>query len=129
MEAFLLDWGVSDAGHRTNIMQPNVSPEDAYRDVGIGVVNSSGTNATGPMVITQELRRPAQRAGPGRGSGIQRRAGHRFLPLGEGVGNVQITAVNLQTGAVSSTQTWAAGGYELRWPRASISSSPARMTR
>ena len=34
MEAFLLDWGFSDAGHRTNIMEPNVSAQDAFRDVG-----------------------------------------------------------------------------------------------
>jgi hypothetical protein len=32
---------------------------------------------------------------------------------GEGVGGVQVTAVNLATGQVSSTQTWASGGYEL----------------
>ena len=35
-----------------------------------------------------------------------------YLP-GEGQGGVQIDAVNLQTGAVSSTQTWSSGGYEL----------------
>ena len=35
------------------------------------------------------------------------------MPSGQGVGNVQITAVNLKTGQVSSTQTWGSGGYEL----------------
>jgi hypothetical protein len=32
---------------------------------------------------------------------------------GEGQGNVQIDAVNLQTGQVTSTQTWDSGGYEI----------------
>ncbi len=36
-----------------------------------------------------------------------------FYTSGQGVGNVQITAVNLATGGVSSTQTWSSGGYEL----------------
>ena len=40
-------------------------------------------------------------------------AGTGFYQPGEGQGGVQIDAVNLQTGAVSSTQTWDSGGYEL----------------
>src|SRR5262249_5023692 len=55
MEAFLLDWGVSDAGHRANILQPNVSAQGAYRDVGIGLVNSNGPNGVGPLVVTQDF--------------------------------------------------------------------------
>ena len=49
MEAFLLDWGVSDDGHRMNIQQPNVSSQNAYRDVGIGLVSTSGTSSVGPV--------------------------------------------------------------------------------
>ena len=40
MEAFLLDWGVADDGHRMNIQQMGVSAQNAYRDVGIGLVNT-----------------------------------------------------------------------------------------
>ena len=56
-------------------------------------------------------------------------SGTGFYQPGEGQGGVQIDAVNLQTGQVSSTQTWASGGYELSLPRASTRSSPASMTR
>ncbi len=113
MEAFLLDWGVSDAGHRTNIMQPNVSPQNAYRDVGIGIVNSNGPNSTGPIVLTQEFGAQPNEQAQVVGVAFNGAQGDASYQPGQGVGNVQITAVNLQTGAVSSTQTWAAGGYEL----------------
>ena len=42
--------------------------------------------------------------------------GTGFYQPGEGQGGVQIDAVNLQTGQVSSTQTWDSGGYELSLP-------------
>src|SRR5262249_2751587 len=32
MQAFLLDWGVSNDGHRVNIQQPGVQPQNAYSD-------------------------------------------------------------------------------------------------
>ena len=64
MEAFLLDWGVSDDGHRMNIQQPDTSAQNAYRDVGIGLVNTSGTSSVGPLVVTQDFARPGQRDRP-----------------------------------------------------------------
>ena len=44
------------------------------------------------------------------------KSGTNFYQPGEGQGGVQIDAVNLQTGQVLSTQTWASGGYELALP-------------
>ncbi len=43
-------------------------------------------------------------------------SGTNFYQPGEGEGGMQIDAVNLQTGQVLSTQTWASGGYELALP-------------
>ena len=113
MEAFLLDWGVSDNGHRMNIQQMGVSADNAYRDVGIGIVNTSGTSTVGPMVITQDFGAQAHEQAQVVGVAYNDPNSTGFYTSGQGVGNVQITAVNLATGAVSSTQTWSAGGYEL----------------
>ena len=41
MQAFLIDWGVPSDGHRINIQQPGVSANNAYRDVGIGIVQTT----------------------------------------------------------------------------------------
>jgi uncharacterized protein YkwD len=112
MEAFLLDWGVSDAGHRNNVMEPNVSPQDAYRDVGIGLV-SGGANSTGPLVVTQDFGAQPNEQAQVVGVAFNDTQGTGSYQPGEGVGNIQITAVNLATGQVSSTQTWDSGGYEL----------------
>jgi uncharacterized protein YkwD len=113
MEAFLLDWGVSDAGHRNNIMQPGVSAQDAYRDVGISLINSSGDNSTGPLVVTQEFGAQPNEQAQVVGVAFNDSQGTGSYQPGEGVGSVQVTAVNLSTGQVSSTQTWDSGGYEL----------------
>ena len=112
MEAFLLDWGVSDDGHRMNIQQMGVSSQNSYRDVGIGLVNSSG-NSVGPLVVTQDFASQANEQAQVVGVAYKDPNSTGFYASGQGVGNVQVTAVNLKTGQVSSTQTWASGGYEL----------------
>ena len=113
MEAFLLDWGVSDDGHRANIQQMGVSAEDAYRDVGIGLVTTGSGSSVGPMVVTQDFASQTNEQAQVVGVAFNDTQGTGFYAAGEGVGNVQVTAVNTQTGQVSSTQTWASGGYEL----------------
>src|SRR5271163_1926802 len=56
MQAFLMDWGVPSDGHRINIQQPGVSPQNAYTNVGIGIVQTSSSNPSfGPMVTTQDF--------------------------------------------------------------------------
>jgi uncharacterized protein YkwD len=115
MEAFLLDWGVSDDGHRMNIQQMGVSAGNAYRDVGVGIVNTSvtGTSSVGPMVVTQDFGAQTNEQSQVVGVAYNDPNSTGFYTSGSGAANVQITAVNLATGAVSSTQTWSSGGYEL----------------
>lgn len=111
MEAFLLDWGVSDAGHRTNILEPGVSSDNAYRDVGIGLVNG-GNGGTGPLVVTQDFGTQGNEQAQVVGSAYNDPQGTGTFQPGSGVGGIDISAVNLSTGQVSSTQTWASGGYQ-----------------
>jgi uncharacterized protein YkwD len=113
MEAFLLDWGVPDDGHRDNIQQPGVSAQNAYRDAGVGLVNANPGSTVGPLVVTQDFGSQANEQAQVVGVAFNDNQGTGSYAVGEGVGNVQITAVNTQTGQVSSTQTWASGGYEL----------------
>jgi uncharacterized protein YkwD len=117
MQAFLFDWGVPSDGHRINIQQPGVTPQNAYRDVGIGIVQTNPNNPSiGPMVITQDFAsRPSSQAQLVGVAYYDNSSTHFYQP-GEGQGGVQIDAVNRQTGAVLSTQTWDSGGYELSLP-------------
>jgi Cysteine-rich secretory protein family len=114
MQAFLMDWGVPSDGHRINIQQPGVAAQNAYTSVGIGLVNTSASNSSfGPMVVTQDFGSQANTQAQVVGVAFNDTAGTGFYLPGEGAGGVQIDAVNLKTGAVSSTQTWSSGGYEL----------------
>jgi hypothetical protein len=114
MQAFLMDWGVPSDGHRINIQQPGVAAQNAYTSVGIGLVNTSSSNSSfGPMVVTQDFGSQANTQAQVVGVAFNDTAGTGFYLPGEGAGGVQIDAVNLKTGAVSSTQTWSSGGYEL----------------
>jgi hypothetical protein len=114
MQAFLIDWGVPGDGHRINIQQPGVSAQNAYTSVGIGDVQTSASNPSfGPLVITQDFGSQANTQAQVVGVAYSDNAGTGFYLPGEGQGGVQINAVNLKTGAVSSTQTWDSGGYEL----------------
>jgi hypothetical protein len=112
MQAFLFDWGVADKGHRRNLQQPNVSADNAFTDVGIGIVHTN-KNSFGPLVITQDFgSRPNEKAQL-LGTVYNDDNGNAFYDVGEGAGNVLITATNLATGKHSSVQTWDAGGYQL----------------
>ncbi len=112
MQAFLMDWGVPSDGHRINIQQPGVSPSDAYQSVGIGMVSTNNASV-GPMVVTQDFGSQSNAQAQLVGVAYTDNNGSNFYQPGEGQGGIQIDAVNLQTGAVSSTQTWDSGGYEL----------------
>ena len=115
MQAFLIDWGVPSDGHRINIQQPGVSAQNAYTSVGIGIVQTSppalrrsGRWSSPRISAARPIPRPRSSASP-----ITTPAARVSTCRVKGQGGVQIDAVNLQTGAVSSTQTWASGGYEL----------------
>ena len=112
MQAFLIDWGVPDAGHRRNILQPDVSSSDAYQSVGIGIASTSNSTV-GPLVITQDFgsqpNQPAELVGVAYYDNQQT----GMYEMGEGQGGVQIDATNLATGQTTSTQTWSTGGYQI----------------
>lgn len=112
MQAFLIDWGVPDQGHRRNILQPDAS-QPSYREVGIGIVNSNN-NGLGPLVITQDY--GAQNGSNPYLLGIayNDKNNDNFYQPGEGLGDVTVTAVNAQNGQSQSVQTWASGGYQLQ---------------
>ncbi len=113
MQAFLIDWGVKDGGHRRNILQPDATDDQDGSDVvGIGITESARFGF-GPKVVTQN---------------IARQNGARALILGavfedadrdgrfsykEGRGDVSISVKNLGNGQVSSVQSWDAGGYQM----------------
>ncbi|MHC5539929.1 CAP domain-containing protein, partial [Singulisphaera rosea] len=112
MEAFLIDWGVASHGHRDNILQPNTSTGDAYRDVGIGIVNATKSQV-GPMVITQDFGAQQGEKAELVGVAFSDPNHSGTYNLGEGVGNVTIQVTNKSTGATTSVQTWDAGGYQM----------------
>jgi hypothetical protein len=113
MEAFLIDWGVPGNGHRDNLLQPGVSAANAYRDVGIGLAQTSGGSSVGPTVVTQDFGAQPNESAQLVGVAFNDTNGDRFFNSTEGVANVQIDAVNLKTGQVSSTQTGSFGGYQM----------------
>ncbi len=114
MQAFLIDWGVPSDGHRINIQQPGVAADNAYRDVGIGIVQTNPNNSSfGPMVVTEDFASQSNSQAQLVGVAYYDNSDTGFYQPGEGQGNVQIDAVNLQTGSVASTQTWSSGGYAL----------------
>jgi hypothetical protein len=113
MQAFLIDWGVSDRGHRRNIQQTDVNSDKAYNEVGIGIVSTTNKNL-GPLVITQNFARSSTNPAP-KLLGVVYNDNDRnsFYTPGEGVNQVQIRAQNLETGEVASTNNWDSGGYQL----------------
>lgn len=112
MQAFLIDWGVSDSGHRRNLLQANVPTSGAFKDTGIGIASTSNSKV-GPLVITQDFgtqpNTPAQLVGV-----VYSDPGHTGqYQLNSGQGNVQIDATNLASGQTTSVQTWDTGGYQI----------------
>ncbi len=114
MESFLFDWGVADHGHYNNLVQPGVTAQKAYKDVGIGLVNTSG-NGVGPLVITTDFG-AEQNEGPQIVGVVYNDKNHdNFYNPGEGEGGVTITATD-SNGKAYSMQTWQSGGYQLAVP-------------
>jgi uncharacterized protein YkwD len=113
MQAFLIDWGVPSDGHRITIQQPGVSAQNAFRDVGIGIVQTPASSSVGPEVVTQDFASQANEQAQLVGVAYYDNSHTNFYQPGEGQGGLQIDAVNLQSGQVFSTQTWSSGGYEL----------------
>ncbi len=114
MQSFLFDWGVADHGHYNNLLQPGVSAQKAYKDVGVGLVNNSG-NGVGPLVITTDFG-AEQNQGPQIVGVVYNDLNHdHFYNVGEGQGGVTITATD-SSGKAYSVQNWQSGGYQLAVP-------------
>lgn len=113
MQAFLLDWGVADKGHRRNILQNNVGNDQSFNEVGVGIVATTNKNL-GPLVITQNFARSSAKPTP-KLLGVIFNDSNRnsFYTPGEGVDQVLIRAQNLDTNEVSTTTNWDSGGYQI----------------
>lgn len=105
---FMVDWGngpdgmQSDAGHRANIMN------GLYKEVGIGLVaQTDSSNAVGPEVITEDFGVHRNSGNYVLGVAYTDRDGNDFYSLGEGRGDLQVTA------AGGSAVSAASGGYQL----------------
>lgn len=113
LEAFLIDWGVADNGHRRNILEPDSSDDgDSSAEVGIGIAETSRLGARN-LVMTQDFAR--QRGARGQLVGVvfdDRDRNGRFS-MNEGVGDATVEVQNLQNGQTQSIQTWDAGGYQV----------------
>ena len=118
------DAGVPDRLGRSQRRPPNqypaarrCRPKRVSPTSAVGIVQTSASNPSfGPMVITQDFGSQANTQAQVVGVAYNDNSGTGFYQPGEGQGGVQIDAVNLQTGQVISTQTWASGGYELALP-------------
>ena len=112
MQSFLFDWGVADHGHYKNLLQPGTSAEGAYKDVGIGLVNTSN-QGLGPVVVTMDFGSQANEAPQILGVIYQDSDKSGFYTPGEGQSGVTIDAVNLSTGQDYQTQSFGSGGYQV----------------
>jgi uncharacterized protein YkwD len=113
MHAFLLDWGVSDQGHRRNLLQANVSTQNSFKDTGIGIATAPSSSSVGPLVITQDFGSQPNEQAQLVGVVYSDNQHSGAYAIGEGQGGIQIDATNLATGQTTSTQTWQAGGYQI----------------
>ncbi len=112
IEAYMLDWGVSNNGHFNNIMQPGIPSQHANREVGVGIVQTD-KSGIGPMVMTQDFGSRSGAKAELLGVAYDDPNHAHFYAPGEGRGNVLIEAVNEQTGRVFSVETWDQGGYQM----------------
>ncbi len=112
IEAFLLDWGVSDDGHYRNIMQPGTPAQGAFGDVGIGIVQTQDSLGQERDVVTVDFAKGQNSQPQVVGVVYNDSDGNGVYGPGEGQA-VAIQAQNLATGAVSSTNSSAAGGYQM----------------
>lgn len=96
---------MNSSGHRTNILN------DTYREIGIGFEVGQYGSYEGAFV-TQNFARTGANAFL-TGVAFDDLDGDKFYDVGEGLGSLTITAKNNSTGAIQSTTTAPAGGYDL----------------
>jgi uncharacterized protein YkwD len=113
MKAFLIDWGVSDNGHRANLLEPGTSDGQTYSEVGIGIVDTPSGSQVGPEVITQDFGRPQNFTPQVVGVVYNDQNNNGMYDVGEGQGGVQIVVTDGNGQQVAQTTTWDAGGYQI----------------
>lgn len=108
-----VDAGVTGRGHRKNLMNA------AYREVGISSLQGLFTDSDGTtynsVITTQDFAYSSNR-GPFLTGVAYTDAvtDDDFYTVGEGLGNVTVTAVEVSNpGNTASTTTWSSGGYTL----------------
>jgi hypothetical protein len=117
--AFAIDWGngtggmENGRGHRANIMDPGL------REVGVGILDHTPptSNDVGPLVITQDFGNRFNFGNPWLLGVVFSDANKNgFYDPGEGLGSVNVTAVQVGGTATGSTTTLATGAYQLQLP-------------
>lgn len=116
LQAFLIDWGVADQGHRRNLLQPDTSDANSFRDLGVGI---SSSTKVGPMVMTMDFGRQNNENPEITGAAFHDDNSDRHYNIGEGQGGVQITATNTNTGQSTTINTPDSGGYTIPLPQGS----------
>lgn len=110
MQAFTIDWGVADKGHRRNLLEQSTRLDDTFKEIGIGMATSRKLGGT--KVMTQKL--GVRKDAPAQLLGVAYtdRDRDNFYSIGEGQGGVtvELTGPNGQTQRV---ETSPAGGYQI----------------
>jgi len=116
---FAIDWGFTSTGiqashgHRNNIMNLN------FREVGLSIIpENDPATQVGTLVITQNF---GSRFNFGNSwlMGVvfdDQIIDDQFYSVGEGLGGINVTAVNTTTNERFTTTTWNAGGYQMQLP-------------
>jgi uncharacterized protein YkwD len=110
LQAFLLDWGVPDQGHRKNLLEPSNGGSDSFKEVGIGIVNA--TRPGFGTVMTQEFGVRANQPADLLGVAYNDNNHDGQYSIGEGQGGVVVEAI-AQNGTIAAVQTAAPGGYQI----------------
>jgi Ca2+-binding RTX toxin-like protein len=96
---------MNSPGHRANLLN------DSYREIGVGFEVGQYRTYEGAFV-TQNFGRSGSNSFV-TGVAIGDADGDKRYDIGEGLGNITVSAKNNATSAVTTTTTNAAGGYEL----------------
>jgi uncharacterized protein YkwD len=111
-DAFLIDWGNPDLGHRHAMLDLD-GPE---RDVGISIVEKNGPNQVGPLVITEDFGMPIDTSiRYVVGVVYSDENGNEFYDPGEGLAGYKVVPDRGDTYAITSTS----GGYSIPFGKSS----------
>ena len=97
---------MNSPGHKANILNDN------FREIGIGLEVGPYSRFEDAAFITQDFAKTATNPFLV-GVAFDDLDGDKFYDINEGLGNLTVTAKNNTTGAITTTQTSPAGGYQL----------------